>query len=181
MMSKAQKLRFQRFPISEETKQKQRIASLARGARPPVHYGEEHWSFGIPTELHPNFKGYGFCPDCGKKLSRRTKTKCMRCMNRKPTTLLYRQIRNVIEYRQWRSDVFTRDNFTCQSCGSVGGRLQAHHIKSFSKIISDNKIENLKQGLDCQELWNINNGVTLCIQCHSLTANFFNKAKRKGD
>lgn len=180
MMSKAQKLRFQRLPVSEETRTKHSINSLARGARPPIRNGKEHWSFGIPTELHPNFKGYGFCIDCGKKLSRRTKTKCMRCMNRRPTTLLYRQLRNVLEYRQWRSDIFTRDNFTCQSCGEMGGRLHAHHLKPLSKIVEDNKINNLKQGMDCQELWNINNGVTLCIKCHSLTDSYFNKAKKKG-
>jgi hypothetical protein len=33
-------------------------------------------------------------------------------------------IRTTIEYRQWRSDVFTRDNFTCQKCWERGGELE---------------------------------------------------------
>jgi 5-methylcytosine-specific restriction endonuclease McrA len=164
---------------SSEFIEKQRTNAIQSGRLPPIYSGEKHWSYGLPTELHPAFKGYGYCPDCGKRLSRRTKSKCMRCMNRKPGTLLYNQLRNVIEYRQWRNDVYTRDKFTCQSCGVVGGRLQAHHIKPFSEIYHENNVTNLKEGLDCRALWNINNGVTLCEDCHSKTDSFMNKQKSK--
>lgn len=65
-------------------------------------------------------------------------------------------------YKQWRSDVFTRDGWVCQTCkNSVGGKLQAHHIKSWSKF-PDSR-------------YDINNGVTLCIDCHKLTDNYGNK------
>jgi len=75
-------------------------------------------------------------------------------------------IRTEFKYRQWRSDVFTRDDFTCQKCGQRGGRLHAHHIKYFSSILSQNKITTLEHAFQCEELWNINNGVTLCQSCH---------------
>ncbi|KKQ97136.1 MAG: HNH endonuclease domain protein [Candidatus Woesebacteria bacterium GW2011_GWB1_39_12] len=86
-----------------------------------------------------------------------------------------KKIRVCFEYRQWISDVFTRDNFTCQECGKRGGDLEAHHLKSFSKIINENKIGKLKDALNCSELWNINNGQTLCKSCHKKTFNFAKK------
>ena len=81
-------------------------------------------------------------------------------------TLLNFAIRNNIKYRQWRDDVFTRDNFTCQNCNIKGGRLHAHHIKSFSSILQFYEITTLEEALNCDELWNINNGITLHKECH---------------
>jgi len=80
---------------------------------------------------------------------------------------VYEAIRKCFEYRQWRSDVFTRDNFTCQMCGdNRGGNLHAHHIKPFSKIIQKYEITTFEEALECEELWNLNNGITLCKKCH---------------
>jgi len=77
------------------------------------------------------------------------------------------RIRMCFKYRQWRDDVFTRDDYTCQYCGdNSGGNLNAHHIKSFKDILQKYEITNTKQANDCAELWNINNGVTLCGECH---------------
>ena len=78
---------------------------------------------------------------------------------------LVARIRRSFRYRQWRSDVFTRDSFTCQECGRTV-YLEAHHIDRFIDIIERNKIKTLKQALECEELWNINNGITLCKDCH---------------
>ena len=57
------------------------------------------------------------------------------------------------EYREWRLSVFERDKFCCCSCGNIGGELNAHHILPFRKYLS--------LRLD------INNGVTLCKDCHN--------------
>ena len=81
-------------------------------------------------------------------------------------TSLTEQIRKCFEYRQWASDIYTKDNFTCQNCGKRGGKLHAHHIKSFSSILQFYEIITLKEALDCAELWNINNGMTFCNECH---------------
>lgn len=84
-------------------------------------------------------------------------------------TPLNEQIRHSFQYRQWRSDVFTRDNFTCQKCGYSDGRiLVAHHIKTFSKIKEEYKIISYNDAMVCEELWNTNNGITLCKNCHIL-------------
>ena len=56
------------------------------------------------------------------------------------------------KYRKWRSGVFTRDNWTCQTCGIRGVYLEAHHIKSW-KDYPDFRHD-------------INNGQTLCLHCH---------------
>lgn len=59
---------------------------------------------------------------------------------------------NTPEYKSWRTYILTRDKYTCQMCGSDGGRLEAHHIKPkarFPELTLDP-----------------NNGITLCYYCH---------------
>ena len=63
-------------------------------------------------------------------------------------TSLMIQIRGCFQYRLWRSDVYQKDNFTCQKCGVRSGNgkhvyLEAHHLKEFSKIIEENNIKIL--------------------------------------
>lgn len=87
------------------------------------------------------------------------------------------------KYRQWRSDVFKRDNFTCQDCGVKGGwgnKIEAHHLKSIHLIILENKISDLDKSFYCEELWDINNGQTLCEKCHKKTSSYgSNRSKLK--
>lgn len=88
-------------------------------------------------------------------------------------TSLRKQIYKLYEYKQWRSDVFQRDNWICQTCGEKGkGNLEAHHIKAFSQILKVNCITNIREAQRCKELWNIDNGITLCKECHKLTYNY---------
>lgn len=59
------------------------------------------------------------------------------------------------KYKEWRMAVFMRDNFTCQFCGARGVYLNAHHIRSWVKY---KKLRYV-----------VENGVTLCEECHRLT------------
>ena len=85
-------------------------------------------------------------------------------------SLLYpikRVIRKLFKYRLWRSDVFKRDNYTCQICGARGEYLEAHHrFKRFIDIIKEYNIQTLDEAINCEELWDIDNGMTLCTKCH---------------
>lgn len=85
---------------------------------------------------------------------------------------LVEEIRKCFMYRQWRSDIFTRDDFTCQMCGQKGGDINADHIDPFVLIIKRNNIKTIFDALACQELWNINNGRTLCVKCHRTTKTY---------
>ena len=60
--------------------------------------------------------------------------------------------RHCSEYKAWRRAVFERDDFTCQTCGKRGIKLNAHHKKSYAWY---------------PELrYDISNGITLCEACH---------------
>jgi len=56
------------------------------------------------------------------------------------------------KYKIWRTSVFKRDNYTCQECGQVGGKLNAHHILSWASYPDQRYI--------------LKNGITLCTKCH---------------
>ena len=81
-------------------------------------------------------------------------------------TSLNIEIRNSFKYRAWRFSVYTRDNYTCQECKKTDIYLHAHHIKYFSTILKENNIQTLMEAIHCNELWNIDNGITLCKKCH---------------
>ena len=73
-------------------------------------------------------------------------------------------IRKSKKYLNWKSLVFVRDNRTCVWCGSTKN-IEADHIKSFSEY---------------PELrFDINNGRTLCHNCHLKTDNYGMKGKFK--
>ena len=70
-----------------------------------------------------------------------------------------------IKYRNWRKQVFERDNFECQKCFQKRGKyITAHHIKSWRNY------------LDLR--YELSNGVTLCELCHNETDNYKGRAKR---
>lgn len=67
-------------------------------------------------------------------------------------TSLNHSIRKLFLYRQWRSDVFTRDDYTCQFCGIKGVKLNADHIKPLSIIIREYNITTTDKAINCSEL-----------------------------
>lgn len=83
-------------------------------------------------------------------------------------SLVRNQIRKTDEYKEWRLMVFGRDNFTCRKCGIRGTYLEPHHIKKFSELIEKNNIHSKEDAIKCDVLWDIENGITYCKECHKL-------------
>jgi len=95
-------------------------------------------------------------------------------------TPLMNQIRGLREYRNWVRVIFKRDNWTCQICGARSGNgkkivLNADHVKQFSVIIEENEVTTIKEAQNCVELWDTENGRTLCEKCHRIETTKFVK------
>ena len=139
--------------LTEETKRKMSLAAM----------GKKNHQYGKPG--YWKGKKRGKMPVEWRKKISETHLKQV-AYNYKGTTKLFERIRKSFKYRQWRSDVFTRDDFTCQECGERGCYIVAHHIYRFARIMEDYKIKTFEEAMNCEELWNINNGLTLCLDCH---------------
>ena len=93
-------------------------------------------------------------------------------------TKLIEIVRRGITYRNWRTAVFQRDNFTCVWCGANKKYLNADHITQFALMLRENKIQTLEEAENFPDLWDINNGRTLCVDCHKETDTYLNKGKQ---
>ncbi len=89
-------------------------------------------------------------------------------------------IRTSQKYIEWRMFVYGRDSFRCVLCGKKGVWLEAHHKKPLRNIIKENKLNN-DNFYDCEQLWDIDNGITLCIECHEKEDKMRNNFKRKNN
>lgn len=78
---------------------------------------------------------------------------------------VYKTGYNSPQYRQWRRDVFVRDEFICQECGIKHTYITAHHVKPFA-FYPDLRFD-------------ISNGITLCEDCHSKMDNYRARFKRR--
>lgn len=87
-------------------------------------------------------------------------------------TKVSQAIRNLKKMQEWRKQVFERDDYTCKICNKRGGFINADHIKSLRSIIIENNIATPEKAVDCSELWNIDNGRTLCVDCHRQTVSY---------
>ncbi|MFW6173604.1 MAG: HNH endonuclease, partial [Elusimicrobiota bacterium] len=129
---------------------------ITKGKKAPWHKGNEYWKQRKHTpsgEEIWNWKG-GITP-------------------------VKKKFRDSPKYKKWRKEIFKRDNYTCQDCEKRGGYLEVHHIKRVYKIFEENNIKNFKEALNCKELWNKDNGITLCKECHTKTKNGNNKLNKK--
>lgn len=74
-------------------------------------------------------------------------------------------LRTSQEYKVWRKSIFERDKYSCSECGNTKDRLHAHHIKHLNKIFIDNDFD-IDKTLKSKIFNDINNGITLCADCH---------------
>jgi 5-methylcytosine-specific restriction endonuclease McrA len=131
--------------------------------------GTNHLS-GIPkTQTHKNkMKGImsKWCNDNLDKVKERGKK--IRGENhylwKGGTTILNQSIRRMTECIYWQRAVKKRDG-KCMKCGKEK-QLEAHHKKSLKEIIKEYNITNRDEARKCENLWDLNNGITLCRKCH---------------
>jgi 5-methylcytosine-specific restriction endonuclease McrA len=149
-MSESRKQYFQTLSEEDRGKQRERL----KGRTGP---NSNHWKGGntmTPCKTcHISFpvKPYlvGKVTHCSRRCRREDPDK---------KSPLHKRIRASVEYKAWRKAVFERDNWTCQMCSGRGGILQADHIKPFA--------------LFPELRFDVSNGRTLCLDCHSKTETF---------
>ncbi len=108
---------------TEQTKEK---ISLTHKGKPKSEEHKKKMSFNATGAKHPNWKG-GASPERSRLWSKK-------------------------EYREWRIAVYKRDGYKCLIKKGCEGRLNAHHVLSFT--------EYPKHRFD------VNNGQTLCKKHH---------------
>lgn len=119
---------------------------------------EEH-----KTKLSLAKKGKKYSEEYKKKMSEILKGKNHYNWQGGKTSELLR-IRRSREYRLWRTAVYERDDYTCVWCLNRGGKLNADHIKPFAHY------PELRFAID--------NGRTLCEDCHRTTDTFGAKSAK---
>lgn len=85
------------------------------------------------------------------------------------------QLRKTDTYFEWKKAVHIRDRFTCQKCGRRNGRkpiIEAHHLIEFSDLVRRSGVTSVAEGVEHLSLWDINNGQTLCHDCHKGTPSY---------
>jgi len=127
--------------LSKETKLK--ISKANKGKR---HSKE------TKRYLSKIFKGKHFSPATEFKKGYRPFTGERASNWRGGVSSLHEKLRHSVQFREWRNEVFKRDNYTCWICEQRGSKLHPHHLKSFV--------------LYPELRFNINNGLTLCEFCH---------------
>ena len=143
--------------VSLETRRKISETNIRLDKKPPSFNGHHH----TPLSKIKISEG-----NKGKKDTKETRLRRIASARRGKesnfwkggATPMHLAIRMSTDYRIWRKAVFERDNYTCIWCGKKGGRLNADHIKRFSDF------PKLRLVVD--------NGRTLCENCHKTTNTF---------
>ena len=150
---------------------KKQISHTLKGKKPwntGKHLSEEH-----KLKVSKAFKGRIFSKETRKKFSEAMKNRVKNGTHpnyKGGITPINYKIRNSFEYKLWREAVFKKDDYTCVFCGlkfikGITGDvvLNADHIKPFC---------------DFPELrFAIDNGRTLCIECHKKTDTYCRNKK----
>lgn len=136
---------------SNEFRQKQRENAIKNGNRPPIALGNKV-NLGRKPSIETRIK---------MRESQLKRIKEGRHNNYKGLKNENKRIRGSLEYKLWREAIFKRDDWTCKTCFVRGKKLHAHHILSFAKFP--------------EVRLSINNGITLCENCHKKTDSYLKR------
>lgn len=79
--------------------------------------------------------------------------------------------RSTSRYYEWRKKVYEKYLFRCAECGAKitnKKRPHAHHIILLADLLTQYNINTLEQALYDERIWDIDNGILYCKQCHIL-------------
>jgi len=159
------------MPKGQFKNPKERAAKIAESNRTGQYFnclvcGAEFWRKQSAIKKGQNkfcSKRCYFVWQKGRKRSNSFRAKCRKGQSQRyigqiMVTSKNKRIRGSEEYKQWRTSVFKRDNWTCQECGARSKkncyiRIEAHHKKPFATFPELRFV--------------ISNGQTLCKECHS--------------
>ena len=151
MFKKGQISYRKRVTLSNETKEKLRIAHLGKKL-----------TLAHRKKLSDSHKGYKMPEEQKIKISEAHKG-AKSHLWQGGITKEGNRIRTSRQYKLWRIAVYERDNYTCKVCLKKGGKLNADHIKQFAYY---------------PELrFEVSNGQTLCEYCHKATPTYRKKRK----
>ena len=125
----------------------------------------------LSESLKNGFKNGRKPHNLGKRASLATREKISKTRRLKYGTnaSINRQIRNISQYKQWRTEIFKRDNYTCCLCGANSANkrrrvyLNVHHKIELSQIIKNKSFED---AIKMPQLWDKENVITVCVDCH---------------
>jgi len=125
--------------MSEEIKQK-----ISQTVKKQFEKGRKIWADGLYGKDHPLWK-------------------------ENKTTPLRKWLRTSQRYLNWQKQVLRKDNYTCRICSHYGGKLEVdHYPKTFSEIIRQYNPKNFEEAFEIEELFDLDNGRTLCYLCHKI-------------
>jgi len=141
--------------FSAETRLKMSLAKKGKPSGRKPNLGK-HWKVSDVSNM-----GHSWSEESRKKSSSSHKRRVLegKChLWKGGLTAKAMLLRNSLEYKLWRTEVFKRDNWTCTWCGKSGSGLNADHINPFS-LYPDLRFK-------------VENGRTLCLECHKTTESF---------
>lgn len=96
--------------------------------------------------------------------------RCAGIAKRRSDTTLKQIIRTCNLNKIWHDSIIKRDNYRCQACGisSESRSIEVHHIIPMSMIFDIYNIDTEEKAHNCNKLWDISNGISLCRSCHML-------------
>jgi hypothetical protein len=151
---------------SEETKKRINMSEIKKGKKPYKITDTIRKNMSISQIKRKKRDGFTHSIVTRKKLSESLKGE--KSPNYKGGLgKLEEKIRKIFEYKLWRENIFKKYNFICQKCKEKGGKLRVHHVNNFSAILRKYNIKIIENSINCQKLWDRNNGIIFCKECHN--------------
>lgn len=171
-------------PFPDEVKQK--IANTLKGNKNALGNKSRSGRKNLPetnAKISAAHKGRKHSEEF-REMRRKLTAGIPRPERRVPYRDIRQQIRQCMGSKEWKQAVLKRDNYTCVQCGCKKNLHVDHFPIPFfailNKLIVEQGIENLyDKAIKYDLLFDMNNGRTLCVDCHKQTETWGFHGKKK--